>query len=190
MAKQKVRGVVTVGTASGLAIALAALQAELAAVLERQIVLDKRKAAIQAAIFALCGVDDGGWPPDTQNAGALEIRTSAVRTGDDMSGSATRATVAPSLPPLGGNFWKDLVSGQPQSAPEIIKLAIAKLEVPPTERSLVVFKLRGGNALNILAKTNVIRSEGSGRDRRFFCGEKYTRELRGKPPLCTSDEGA
>ena len=72
------------------------------------------------------------------------------------------------LPFTGGDYWINLITAQPQSASDILKSAIGKLDFAPTEDQLKKLAGRMTFALNALVREKTIEDSGSGRNRRFF----------------------
>jgi hypothetical protein len=72
------------------------------------------------------------------------------------------------LPSTGKGFWPNLVTAQPQSAPEILDAAIKALGISPSKDQVKKLSQRQTSALNTLVKAREIADSGSGRERRFF----------------------
>lgn len=72
------------------------------------------------------------------------------------------------LPSTGKNFWPDLITPHPQSAPEILTAAIRSLGLSPSKEQTKKLAQRQASALSLLTKSGAISSSGSGRERRFF----------------------
>ena len=76
---------------------------------------------------------------------------------------------ADSLPPMGGDFWLNLVSDQPQSAVDISNAAISALGIAPEQKGRIQkLKQRVSPALASLVSSQKIKDSGAGRERRFF----------------------
>jgi hypothetical protein len=75
---------------------------------------------------------------------------------------------AQELPFTGGDFWPNLITKEPQSAPEILHAAVSRLGYEASKDTIKTLANRQTSALNSLVKSGKIQSEGSGRARRFF----------------------
>lgn len=88
--------------------------------------------------------------------------TTAEVTGDPANGSGKTT-----LPATRGDFWKDLLTDVPMSNKDILKAATTTLKIRPNPEALKKLKQRLANALTIMTKDGSIKSDGSGRARRF-----------------------
>jgi hypothetical protein len=102
---------------------------------------------------AINGVRRRGRPP---KAAGKAAKTASPRKGRG------------DLPFTGKDFWPSLISEQPQSMPEVLQSAIARLGISPTSEQKKKLSQRATFALNHLVKTNAISDTGSGRERRFL----------------------
>lgn len=123
--------------------------------------------ALEEALAKLEGMD---WAPD----GHSRKRRAGNAT---MSGKPAKRLEKPpttaqrngsDLPSTGKNFWPDLITAEPQSAPEILNAAVKALGISPSKNQLKKLAQRQTNALHNLVKRAVIADSGSGRSRRFF----------------------
>lgn len=90
----------------------------------------------------------------------------AVVDADDGS-TGGREKSGASLPATRGDFWKNLVSEVPMSNKDILKAATTTLKIRPNPDALKKLKQRMANALTVMTKEGEIKSEGTGRARRF-----------------------
>lgn len=81
---------------------------------------------------------------------------------------AKKAKGADKLPKTGTEFWTSLLSSQPQSMQDVLGAAFAKLGVASNKEQMAKLKNRATFTLNELVKKNLIKDQGSGRDRRFL----------------------
>lgn len=72
------------------------------------------------------------------------------------------------LPSTPSEYWLDLITETPQSAPEILKKAINSLGFEPNQMQLKKLRQRIAPALQALLKSKQIQDSGSRRERRFF----------------------
>ena len=119
---------------------------------------------------------DAGAPPASNQAGKRAYsRRASLKKGDDAvpvtkpkkSAKAAKAARASSLPKTGGSFWQALLTSTPMSNQELLNAAIAALGMRPTPEHLKKLRQRLANAVTIMTKDGSMRSEGSGRARRF-----------------------
>lgn len=72
------------------------------------------------------------------------------------------------LPSTGGDYWKNMVTGEPKSAQAILAEAVRGLGFAPTKTQVGKLMNRMTFTLNTLVKSKKIQDSGSGRERRFF----------------------
>lgn len=72
------------------------------------------------------------------------------------------------LPSTGKDYWPNLISAQPRSAPEILAAAISQLGFQPTKDQVKKLAQRQTFALNTLVKAGKIQDTGAGRERMFL----------------------
>ena len=72
------------------------------------------------------------------------------------------------LPFTGGDYWLNLVTTEPQSARDILNVAVKALGFPATKEQVGKLANRETFALNAMVKAKQIKDSGSGRERRFF----------------------
>ncbi len=116
-----------------------------------------------------------GGPPSTRKAG----KPSGAKRGIVAASATTRSTKAKkprqaakasrasTLPKTGGEFWQSLLSNTPMSNQDLLQAAIARLQIQPAGADLKKLKQRLANAVTNMTKDGTMRSEGSGRERRF-----------------------
>ncbi|HJV81754.1 hypothetical protein [Noviherbaspirillum sp.] len=78
------------------------------------------------------------------------------------------ATGGMDLPSTPSEYWMDLITDQPQTAPEILKSAVDSLGFTPSPAQVQKLRQRLTPALQALLKSEKIRDSGSRRERRFF----------------------
>lgn len=83
-----------------------------------------------------------------------------------VANSSTRQEAE--LPSTGKDYWPNLVSAQPRSAPEILAAAISQLGFQPTKDQVKKLAQRQTFALNTLVKAGKIKDTGAGRERMFL----------------------
>jgi hypothetical protein len=76
----------------------------------------------------------------------------------------------PDLPATGAEYWMNLITDEPKTAPELFRIAIARLGFLPTIDQVKKLGNRQTFTLNTLVKQKKIQDSGSGRERRFFRG--------------------
>jgi len=119
-----------------------------------QMQLDKLETALAALEF----VDvDKKQPVKSPNV----VKAKGKKTIATASGSTK-------IPSTRGDFWINLITDQPQSAPDILTAAIAKLGLPATKEVKAKLSARLTNALTQLVSSKLIRDSGARRERRFF----------------------
>jgi hypothetical protein len=79
-----------------------------------------------------------------------------------------KADVEGELPFTGGDYWFDLVTSEPQTAPEILQKAIDGLGFTPTKQQRTKLLNRQTFALAAMVKTGRIKDSGMGREHRYF----------------------
>lgn len=147
---------------SNLSSARQAIQAELQHAKQGAEFYQSRVAALEEALEKLDTVDAETPAPPRARAGA---RTGAAKGGGRRMQNARGGS---QLPSTGGDFWPDLITEQPQSAPEILNAAVKALGITPSKGDLKKLSQRQANALNALVKAHKIEDSGAGRARRYF----------------------
>jgi hypothetical protein len=77
------------------------------------------------------------------------------------------AASAHELPYTGGDYWLDLISNEPHSAAEILKMSAGSLGFEPDKAQIQKLRQRLTAALQALLQAGKIKDSGSGRDRRY-----------------------
>ncbi|MFD2271518.1 hypothetical protein ACFS07_11050 [Undibacterium arcticum] len=101
-----------------------------------------------------------------QGKTAPNKRAAKTQTGQRRQG--VKAVGSRAIPSTGGDFWTKLITDQPQSAPDILKAAIAQLGMTPSQDLNAKLSARMTNALTQLVKSKQIKDSGARRERRFF----------------------
>lgn len=156
-----------------------------------------RAEALEKTLAQLAGVDAGteiaassephakpmtGKKVNSKKSKASKLKP-AIQSVNGNAGSAAAASPGPQpkpaaakkakvnkndLPFTGGDYWTNLLSDQPQSGPEVLKSAIAKLGFTPTKEQVKQLGNRMTFALNTMVKAKKIKDSGKGRERGFF----------------------
>jgi hypothetical protein len=103
--------------------------------------------------------------PKSSKAGKKEPAVQARRGRKPGAAATGNGSV---LPSTGKDFWPNLITAQPQSAPEILDAAIRSLGISPSREQIKKLAQRQTSALHNLIKSRAIEDSGSGRARRFF----------------------
>lgn len=159
---------------SNLKTAVDAIKAELAHVKSGLHFYHSRAKALEEALANLVGLSAGhaagavkaATPPVSQKAPATAKKAPRTKAAAKETGSAKAEKSA--LPSTGGDFWISLVTEQPQSAPDILKAATAKIGTTPSREDAKKLLGRQTFTLNALIKQQKIQDSGKGRARRFF----------------------
>jgi len=72
------------------------------------------------------------------------------------------------LPYTGGDYWLNLVGGDPRTAAEILRAAIDSLGFTPSKAQVQKLRQRLTAALQLMLQAKKIQDNGSGRERRYF----------------------
>jgi hypothetical protein len=118
-------------------------------------------AAIKAAAPAIAQPAAAAAPAKKQKKGKTVRKARSTK-----SQGASKQVAA--LPSTGGDFWRSLITEQPQGASEILKAAIGRCGFELTKEQIRQLGGRQTFAINALVKTKKIKDLGTGRDRRFF----------------------
>lgn len=160
---------------SNITAARAALVAELQHAKQGLQFYATRIETFEKLLEQLEGVDAGSDSPTSKTSrgqrgkraykrsGAVTADTAATTASDDKQAGSGKA----SLPATRGDFWKNLLSDVPMSNKDILKAATTTLKIRPNPEALKKLKQRLANALTLMTKAGSIKSEGSGRERRF-----------------------
>lgn len=156
---------------SNIKSAKQAIQAELDHAKQGAVFYQSRVEALEEALKKIYDIESSalpnGKPPKTGGpTGAPVARRKPGKPARKARGPAPRGEEK--LPSTGKNFWPDLITAHPQSAPEILTAAIKTLGISPSKEQSKKLAQRQASALSILTKTGAIDSSGSGRERRFF----------------------
>lgn len=162
---------------SNITTVKSALHAEIRHAKQGMAFYEMRIAAMEKMIEQLDQLDST--PGAKQSTTAMGKRAYTRRT----AGTASDADVKPvasgkgrkktkagrgvSLPQTSGAFWQSLLSATPLSNQELLSAAVAKLSIQPTPSDLKKLKQRLANAVTIMTKNGSMRSQGTGRARRF-----------------------
>ncbi len=153
---------------SNITAARAALVAELQHAREGMQFYATRIETFEKLLAQLEGVDAGGVSP---TSGAKTGKRATKRSGAVSAAIADDAGQAvagkANLPATRGDFWKNLLSEVPMSNRDILKAATTTLKIRPNPEALKKLKQRLANALTVMTKDGSIKSDGSGRARRF-----------------------
>jgi hypothetical protein len=163
---------------SNLDAAKAALQAELSQAKQGLAYYQSHVTALESALAQLGNLGLGTVAANPAGAkrgrkpGKLVKAEKPAKGGRGRPAKAKkggRAAKGPNdLPFTGGDYWPDLVTGEPQSASEVLHAAVAGLSFEPTAEQVKKLSQRMTFVLNSLVKTGKIKDSGSGRGRRFF----------------------
>jgi hypothetical protein len=82
--------------------------------------------------------------------------------------AAKKAKTDGGLPFTGGDYWFNLITSEPQTAPEILQKAVDALGFAPSKEQRTKLQNRQTFALATLVKTNRIKDSGTGRDHCYF----------------------
>lgn len=165
---------------SGLRSAKQSLELELQNAMQGAAFYQARVALLQEAIEKLDEL------ADVNEAGAEETARTSRRKTSGMAGRGRRAATANNgavagkqtkkqsrqrdrdLPSTAGDFWINLISDQPRTAPEVLQAAISQLGIAPSAVQKKKLNQRMVNALNMLVKSKTIQDSGARRERRYF----------------------
>ena len=157
---------------SNITAARAALVAELQHAKEGLQFYSARVETFEKLLEQLEKVDAGSASPTSggqrgkrayKRSGAATAATAGMAVIDDKQARSGKA----SLPATRGDFWKNLVTEVPMSNQDILKAATTTLKIRPNPEALKKLKQRLANALTLMTKAGAIKSDGSGRERRF-----------------------
>lgn len=143
-----------------------AIRAELNHAREGAAYYQSRVEALEEALAKIDDLEAAG-TPNGKSRPMAETGTKGKR-GRPAKKSAPKENEEEKLPSTGKNFWPDLITQHPQSAPEILTAAIRSLGITPSKGQTKKLAQRQANALSLLTKSGAIASSGSGRERRFF----------------------
>ena len=153
---------------SNISAAKTALVAELQHAKQGMKFYAARIETFEKLLAQLEGVEGAGSPPTT---GAKSSKRRYVRAGSAVAATdeavARSGAVKASLPATRGDFWKNLLSEIPMSNKDILKAAVTTLKIRPNPDGMKKLKQRLANALTLMTKDGSIKSDGSGRARRF-----------------------
>ena len=149
---------------SNLISARDAIKAEIAHVTQGRDHYQMQLEMLEKALAALDGVRAASSEKLAPAEQAAKTKTAARRKGTKVSKGAG----ATAIPSTGGDFWINLITDQPQSAPDILKAAIARLGMTPGKDLNAKLSARMTNALTHLIKSQQIKDSGERRERRFF----------------------
>jgi hypothetical protein len=152
---------------SNLNSARQALKAELDHARKGVAFYESRVVALEEALDKIDSVESGN--QKASNSAKLSKSDSASRqTKPGRKARGRPAADGAALPSTGKDFWPNLITGQPQSAKEILDAAIKALDIAPSKEQLKKLTQRQTSALHNMIKANVIADSGAGRERRFF----------------------
>lgn len=152
---------------SNLKSAIQAIKAELAHAKEGAAFYQSRITALEEALARIDSVETGV----AQNKDSGKTKRAGKAIGGAKRGRKPRAQVeegSAKLPSTGKDFWPNLITSEPRSAPEILNAAVKTLGISPTKEQMKKLSQRQTSALNNMVKTQLIQDSGSGRERRFF----------------------
>ena len=149
---------------SNLKSAQQAIQSELDHARQGVAFYQERVVALEEALAKLDSID----APKTSLT-SKGIKPKTIR-GEKIQKPKIKVSGSPNgkLPSTGGDFWTNLLTTQPQSAPEILSAAVKALGISPSKEQLKKLSQRQTNAFHNLVKAKMISDSGSGRERRFF----------------------
>ena len=151
---------------SNITAARAALVAELQHAKQGMQFYATRIETFEKLLAQLEGVDTESTVPATAaGRGKRAYKRSSAATA--AAGDAVVGSGKTPLPATRGDFWKNLLSEVPMSNKDILKAATATLKIRPNPDALKKLKQRLANALTSMTKDGSIKSDGSGRERRF-----------------------
>ena len=157
---------------SNITAARAALVAELQHAKQGLQFYATRIETFEKLLEQLEGVDAGSASPISggqrgkrayKRSGAATANAADAAASDDKQAGSGKA----SLPATRGDFWKNLLTDVPMSNKDILKAATTTLKIRPNPEALKKLKQRLANALTLMTKAGSIKSDGSGRERRF-----------------------
>lgn len=151
---------------SNISTARAAMIAELQHAKKGMAFYAARIVTVEKLLAQLEGVDAQSVPAEaTAHPGPRKSMraASAIQVQDDPAAETGKA----SLPATRGDFWKNLVTEAPMSNKDILKAATVTLKIRPNPDAVKKLKQRLANALTMMTKDGSIKSDGTGRARRF-----------------------
>jgi hypothetical protein len=146
---------------SNLISARDAIKAEIAHVTQGRDHYQMQLEMLEKALAALDGVRAASSEKLAPSKAPAKTKAAVRRKG-------TKGAGATAIPSTGGDFWINLITDQPQSAPDILKAAIARLGMTPGKDLNAKLSARMTNALTHLIKSQQIKDSGERRERRFF----------------------
>ena len=138
-----------------------ALQAEMNHAREGVVFFSKRVAVIEAMLIDLNALEAGPMP--TARKATSSTISALEKPGRKRQSNGT-------LPATGTAFWAGLLSDKPVSNVELLDAAIKALNIQPGPDNLKKMKQRLANAITLMTKDGSMKSDGSGRARRFTAG--------------------
>lgn len=151
---------------SNITAARAALVAELQHARQGMQFYATRIQTFEKLLTQLEGVDTSNGAVASGNGGGKRAyQRSAPAVGKQSAARAGAGNA--SLPATRGDFWKNLLTEVPMSNQDILTAAIATLKIRPNPEALKKLKQRLANALTMMTRDGSIKSDGSGRARRF-----------------------
>ncbi len=152
---------------SNLKSAKQAIKAELDHAREGLAFYQSRVEALQEALNTIDSVDTAG--ANGRKAPKAAVEAPAAKQPKTRGKGRPKAVAdEEKLPSTGKEFWPNLITAQPRSAPEILRAAIDALGISPSKEQTKKLAQRQASALSILTKSGAVQSSGAGRERRFF----------------------
>jgi hypothetical protein len=152
---------------SNLKSARQAIKAELDHARQGAMFYQSRIVALEETLAKIDSVD-GDTDQPSKASKVSKAERSASQTRPSRQARAHAAGNGAKLPFTGKDFWPNLITSQPQTAPEILNAAIRALGISPSKDQIKKLAQRQTSALHNLVKAKMIDDSGSGRERRFF----------------------
>lgn len=152
---------------SNLSTAKQAIQAEISHAKEGVAYYEKR---VQVLTQALQQLEVAANPDQLQTNKVSGKRAGSRKPGRPRLSNQVSPAKGRSqkLPATGDAYWSGFVKAEPQTAPEILKAAVATLGFTPASTDVKKLRNRMVFQLNSLVRTKKIADTGKGRDRKFF----------------------
>ncbi|HEY8095145.1 MAG TPA: hypothetical protein VIE65_03510 [Methylobacter sp.] len=155
---------------SNLKDATSAIHAELTQAKAGAAYYQSRVEALEQALKQLGSIDGAGGAAASPKSIAKSAASNPAKAAKGPKAKTAKSAQSGGnqLPFTGGTYWTDLITSEPQSAPDILKAALSQLSFKPSKDQVKKLAGRQTFALNTLVATKKIKDSGKGRERRFF----------------------
>ena len=161
---------------SNLESARTAIEAELAQAKQGKAYYQAQVAALETTLGQLQNIGEANItaakgvraPKTEKTVPALKAKRGRPAKADKNVRPVKSTKGARDLPSTGGDYWQDLVTGEPRAAREVLKAAVDGLGFEPSPAQVKKLQQRMTFALNALVKDGKIQDSGSFHGRRFF----------------------